>query len=80
MRRARLEGRQIGRARLDVNREQVVNDRRSRLSLTQVARKHSISRASVCRIMKEFGRADAAAVPACTPDVPNAAFGNQARV
>jgi DNA invertase Pin-like site-specific DNA recombinase len=53
MRRAKLEGRQIGRARLDVNREQVVQDRRSGMSLTQVPRKHSISRASVCRLMKE---------------------------
>jgi len=53
MRRARLEGRQIGRARLDVNREQVIRDRRSGMSLTQVAKKHGISRASVCRLMKE---------------------------
>jgi DNA invertase Pin-like site-specific DNA recombinase len=53
MRRARLEGRQIGRARLDVNREQVVQDRRTGMSLTLVARKHSISRATVCRLMKE---------------------------
>ena len=53
MRRARLEGRQIGRSRLDVNREQVVIDRRSGLSLTQVAKRHNISRASVCRLMKE---------------------------
>jgi DNA invertase Pin-like site-specific DNA recombinase len=52
MRRARLEGRQVGRARLDVNREQVVQDRRSGMSLTQVAKKHGISRASVCRLMK----------------------------
>ena len=55
MRRARLEGRQIGRARLDVNREQVVHDRRSGMSLTHVAKKHGISRASVCRLMKESG-------------------------
>jgi DNA invertase Pin-like site-specific DNA recombinase len=53
MRRARLEGRQIGRSRLDVNREQIVIDRRSGLSLTQVAQRHNISRASVCRLMKE---------------------------
>jgi DNA invertase Pin-like site-specific DNA recombinase len=52
MRRARLEGRQIGRARLDVDRQQVIDDRRSGLSLTQVAKKHGISRASVCRLMK----------------------------
>src|ERR1700693_874451 len=52
MRRARLEGRQIGRSRLDVNREQVVQDRRSGVSLTQVPKRHNISRASVCRLMK----------------------------
>ena len=53
MRRARLEGRQIGRARLDVDREQVVIDRRTGMSLTQVAKRHNISRASVCRLMKQ---------------------------
>jgi len=58
MRRARLEGRQIGRARLDVDREQIVIDRRSGMSLTQVASKHGISRASVCRLMKESALAD----------------------
>jgi len=52
MRRAKLEGRQIGRSRLDVNREQVVIDRRTGMSLTQVAKRHNISRASVCRLMK----------------------------
>jgi len=52
MRRAKLEGRQIGRSRLDMNREQIVHDRRSGMSLTRVAKKHGISRASVCRVMK----------------------------
>ncbi len=61
MRLAALQGRQIGRARLDVDREQVVLDRRSGLSLTQVAKKHNISRASVCRLMKE---ANENAIPA----------------
>ena len=63
MRRAALEGRQIGRARLDINREQVVTDRRTGMSLTQVAKRHNISRASVCRLMKEAaGNSDAALV------------------
>jgi DNA invertase Pin-like site-specific DNA recombinase len=53
MARARREGRQIGRARLDINREQVVIDRREGMSLTAVAKRHNISRASVCRLMKE---------------------------
>jgi DNA invertase Pin-like site-specific DNA recombinase len=61
MRRAKLEGRQIGRSRLDINREQVVEDRRSGMSLTVVAKRHSISRASVCRLMKESSRNPAAA-------------------
>ena len=61
MRRARLEGRQIGRSRLDVNRKQVIEDCRSGMSLTQVAEKHGISRASVCRLMKEAQ---------CQPAVP----------
>jgi DNA invertase Pin-like site-specific DNA recombinase len=63
MRRAKLEGRQVGRARLDVNREQVAQDRRSGMSLTLVARKHSISRASVCRLMKEANSDVAPAIP-----------------
>jgi DNA invertase Pin-like site-specific DNA recombinase len=63
MRRAKLEGRQVGRARLDVNREQIVIDRRSGMSLTLVARKHSISRASVCRLMKEANSDVAPAIP-----------------
>ena len=55
MRRATLEGRQIGRKPLDIDREQVVRDRFTGMSLSQVAKKHRISRASVCRLMKECG-------------------------
>jgi len=75
MARARAEGRQIGRARLDVNREQVIRDRRSGMSLTQVAKKHGISRASVCRLMKEATaspNAPVAAFPASMPEQPSA--------
>jgi DNA invertase Pin-like site-specific DNA recombinase len=53
MRRAKLEGRRIGRAPLAVNREEVVRDRRSGMSLNRVAKKYGISRASVCRLVKE---------------------------
>jgi DNA invertase Pin-like site-specific DNA recombinase len=63
MRRARLEGRQIGRARLDVDRGQVVRDRRSGMSLTQVAEKHGISRASVCRLMKDANSESDVVIP-----------------
>jgi hypothetical protein len=40
-------------SRLDVDREQIVADRLS-MSLSQVAKRHAISRASVCRFMKMF--------------------------
>jgi len=60
MRRAKLEGRRIGRKPLDIDREQVVRDRHSGMSLRQVARKHGISRASVVRLTKEAGAALAA--------------------
>ena len=55
MRRAKLEGRRIGRQPLNIDREQVVADRKSGMSLTQVAKKHRISRASVCRLVREAG-------------------------
>jgi DNA invertase Pin-like site-specific DNA recombinase len=55
MRRAKLEGRRIGRQPLNIDREQVVADRKSGMSLTQVSRKYRISRASVCRLVREAG-------------------------
>lgn len=54
MRRAKLEGRQIGRSLLKIDRVQVVRDRCSGMSLTEVAKKHRISRATVCRLMKDI--------------------------
>jgi DNA invertase Pin-like site-specific DNA recombinase len=73
MRRARIEGRQIGRARLDVNREQVIQDRCSGMSLTQVAKKHGISRASVCRLMKKASTSPDASVSAFKGNMPEQA-------
>jgi DNA invertase Pin-like site-specific DNA recombinase len=55
MRRAKLEGRRIGRAPLDIDRAQVVADRRAGMSLNQVAKKYHVSRATVCRLVNEFG-------------------------
>src|ERR1700689_355051 len=53
MRRAKLEGRRIGRAPLNIDRAQVVADRRSGMSLTEVAKKHRVSRGTVCRLVNE---------------------------
>jgi DNA invertase Pin-like site-specific DNA recombinase len=53
MRRAKLEGRRIGRAPLNLDRAAVVADRRSGMSLTAVAKKYRISRATVRRLVNE---------------------------
>jgi DNA invertase Pin-like site-specific DNA recombinase len=53
MRRAKLEGRRIGRTPLDVDRTALVRDRLSGMSLTHVAKKYGLSRASVVRFVRE---------------------------
>ena len=53
MRRAKLEGRRIGRKPLQVNRGLLLRDRERGLSLNQLAKAHGISKASVCRVLKE---------------------------
>jgi DNA invertase Pin-like site-specific DNA recombinase len=51
MRRAKLEGRRIGRTPLDVDHAALVRDRLSGMSLTHVAKKYGLSRASVVRFV-----------------------------
>ena len=53
MRRARLEGRRIGRLPLQVNRAALLRDRERGMSLNQLAKTHGISKASVCRVLRE---------------------------
>jgi DNA invertase Pin-like site-specific DNA recombinase len=53
MRRAKLEGRQIGRKPLDVDRDAVLRHRARGQSLTQIAESFQISRASVSRLVKQ---------------------------
>jgi DNA invertase Pin-like site-specific DNA recombinase len=52
MRRAKLEGRRIGRTPLDVDHAGLVRDRLSGMSLTNTAKKHGLSRASVVRFVR----------------------------
>jgi DNA invertase Pin-like site-specific DNA recombinase len=56
MRRARLEGRQIGRRPLDIDRAAVMRDRDRGMSLTEVAKAHRISRAMVSKIVAQSHR------------------------
>ncbi len=53
MRRARMEGRHIGRYPTAVDREAVLRERKQGHSLTQIAKTHGVSRAMVCRIVKQ---------------------------
>lgn len=53
LRRARLEGRHIGRQPLDLDREAILSDRRRGQSLGQIARAHRISRTTVHRVLHE---------------------------
>lgn len=53
MRRAKIEGRRLGRAPLEVDRDALVRDRLSGMSLTDVAKKYGISRASVVRVVRD---------------------------
>ena len=53
MRRAKLEGRHIGRTPLDFDRAAVLRDRGRGMSLTEIAKAHRISRATVSRVIKE---------------------------
>src|ERR1700720_1970141 len=63
MRRAKLEGRRIGRASLNIDRGAIVQDRLAGLSLTEVAKKHRVSRATVCRLVSESRRLKKTGVP-----------------
>lgn len=64
MRRARLEGRHIGRRPIEVDRQAVLRHRAHGQSLSQIAKTFLISRATVCRIVKEAGRPTVPAIGA----------------
>ena len=55
MRRARLEGRHIGRPALDLDRAAILRHRAHGQSLGQIAKTFRISRATVARVIKEDG-------------------------
>jgi len=53
MRRARLEGRHIGRCPLEIDRAAVLRSRQNGQSLAQIAKEFSISHATVARVLKQ---------------------------
>jgi DNA invertase Pin-like site-specific DNA recombinase len=58
MRRAKLEGRHIGRRPLEVDRVAVLRDRNRGDSLTDIAKTHRVSRATVSRLLKQAKEAE----------------------
>ena len=71
MRRRRLEGLSLGRSPIQLDHARLVADRLSGMSLTQAARRCSVSRASVVRWVREALQKNAEAIPAMM--VPEAA-------
>jgi DNA invertase Pin-like site-specific DNA recombinase len=61
MRRARLEGQRLGRTPLNIDYDALVRDRLAGMSLTNVAKKYGVSRASVVRFVRERQRCQAVA-------------------
>ncbi len=56
MRRARLEGRRLGRRPLELDRAAIVRDRTCGLSLSTLAKTYRVSRTTVARVLKEASR------------------------
>lgn len=57
MRRARFEGRRLGRPPVTVNRDALLRDREKGLSLSQLAAAHRISRATASRVLRQQSEA-----------------------
>jgi DNA invertase Pin-like site-specific DNA recombinase len=61
MRRARMEGQRLGRAPLNIDHDALVRDRVAGMSLTNVAKKYGVSRASVVRFVRDVQQRQTAA-------------------
>jgi DNA invertase Pin-like site-specific DNA recombinase len=72
MHRRRLEGLPMGRAPLAIDRLALVRDRSSGLSLTVVAKKYGVSRASVVRFTRESMKGEFVAVAGLQPAMAQA--------
>ena len=70
MRRAKLEGRHIGRHPLELDRQRIHHDREQGLSLRQIAKAHLVSTATVRKVL-------GAPKPACVERLENPASGTR---
>jgi DNA invertase Pin-like site-specific DNA recombinase len=67
LRRAKLEGRRIGRAPLEVDRTGLLRDRAHGLNLKTLAKTYGISEASVCRVIKDARSGVSRTLPQTAP-------------
>lgn len=56
MRSAKPEGQKLGKTPLNIDRETIVRDRLSGLSLMETVKRHKVSRATVVRLAREAGQ------------------------
>jgi DNA invertase Pin-like site-specific DNA recombinase len=68
MRRRKLDGLPVGRAPLEVDHDALVRDRLRGMSLTNAARKYSVSRASVVRFVRDAQQRGPAVVTKFPPE------------
>jgi hypothetical protein len=74
LRRARLEGRVLGRKPIEIDRAALLRDRARGLSLAQLAKTYKISRTSVARALKRSkGFIPKTALPLAAADIENSA-------
>ena len=72
LRRAKLEGRQLGRKPIEIDRASLLRDRSRGLSLAQLAKRYRISRTSVARALKQSeGAMPKTSLPAASATAEN---------
>ncbi len=64
LKRAKFEGRHIGRPKLEIDHEAVLEDRAQGMSLNEIARKHQVSKGSIYKLLKEAGQKTLLQAPA----------------
>jgi len=71
LRRARLEGRTLGRKPIEIDRMGLLRDRASGMSLSQLAKAYRISRTSVARALKQSEAVPKITLPPASADPEN---------
>jgi len=79
LRRAKLEGRQLGRRSIEIDRPALLRDRARGLSVAQLAKRYKISRTSVARVLKHSESVISKTLPPASADIANTPAGQEHR-